>query len=142
MALYKNERVNRKLYCDKRLHMGILELTMILLLDPNGFTLEPLYTNQYPMRVLKINVPFILRLHLNHPANSNILGMIDNNYSSNNNSNNNNNNTNNNNNSNNNNTNNNRNNNINKSIRYSHSGTKIESPRRRSPPNKQIHCCY
>lgn len=37
--------------------------------------MEPLYTNQFPMRVLKFNVPYVLRLHLNHRANENILGM-------------------------------------------------------------------
>jgi hypothetical protein len=38
--------------------------------------LEELYTNQFPMRILKMNVLHVLRLHLNHPKNSENLGLL------------------------------------------------------------------
>ena len=72
--MYRSERLNRKLYHDVDLHVTFIELIVLLMIDINGFAMEPFYTNQFPMRVLKSNVPFVLRLHLNHPENDRILG--------------------------------------------------------------------
>eukprot|EP01125_Pyxidicula_operculata_P002656 TRINITY_DN124_c7_g1_i1.p1 TRINITY_DN124_c7_g1~~TRINITY_DN124_c7_g1_i1.p1 ORF type:complete len:2853 (+),score=800.21 TRINITY_DN124_c7_g1_i1:78-8636(+) len=76
LQMYLKERLNRKLYSDDKLHLEFLDLIFVLLLSPNGFTLEPLYTNQFPMRILKMNIPFVLRLHVNHPTNSSLLGRL------------------------------------------------------------------
>jgi hypothetical protein len=74
--LYQDERDNRKLYADEKLHLGFLELIFFLLIAPNGFTLDSLYTAQFPMNNLKMNVPFILWSHCSHPANTKTLGAL------------------------------------------------------------------
>jgi len=74
--LYQTKRHNKKMYKDDNLHVSILHFISISLLSVNGFTLEPLYTSQFPMRNLKMNIMFILRLHLNHPANERIIGRL------------------------------------------------------------------
>ena len=74
--MYRAERLNRKLYLDVDLHVTFIELITLLMIDINGYAMEPLYTNQFPMRVLKSNIPFVLRLHLNHPDNDRILGAL------------------------------------------------------------------
>lgn len=71
--LYKNERDNKKLYAHDKLHRNLVELILTLLLAPNGFTLELLYTDQFPVSNRKINFPFLLWMHLNHPSNLHII---------------------------------------------------------------------
>lgn len=34
-----------------------------------SYTLDPLYSDQFPMVAKKLNIPFILHLHINHPQN-------------------------------------------------------------------------
>jgi len=74
--LYNDARDNRKLYADAKLHLAMLELILSLLLAPNGYTLEQLYTHQFPLANLKLNVPYILWLHLNHAQNKSVLGAL------------------------------------------------------------------
>lgn len=74
--LYASERDNRKLYADDKLHEAILELIFFLLIAPNGFTLDSLYTHQYPISNVKMNVPFTMGLHLAHPMNKKVLGPL------------------------------------------------------------------
>eukprot|EP01132_Coremiostelium_polycephalum_P007428 gene7428-9130_t len=69
---YKIERNNRKLYHDKDLHISILKLIFSLLLNSNQ-TLEHLYSDQFPIVAKKLNVPFILQLHINHHDNEKII---------------------------------------------------------------------
>eukprot|EP01127_Copromyxa_protea_P023000 TRINITY_DN849_c0_g1_i6.p1 TRINITY_DN849_c0_g1~~TRINITY_DN849_c0_g1_i6.p1 ORF type:complete len:2785 (-),score=584.38 TRINITY_DN849_c0_g1_i6:43-8397(-) len=74
--LYASERHSRKVYANDKLHVAFLELILSLLLSPNGYRLEKHYTNQFPMRVLKMNVFHILMCHINHEMNANILGPL------------------------------------------------------------------
>jgi len=69
---YQIERNNRKLYHDTDLHIALLQLIFSLLLNSNQ-TLEHLYSDQFPIVAKKLNVPFILHMHINHPANEKII---------------------------------------------------------------------
>merc|ERR1712137_2201 len=69
---YRKERKERKLYASQKGHITALQLIFSLLLTPCG-TLEHLYTDQFPLDNKKLNIPFFLRYHLNHPDNSAIL---------------------------------------------------------------------
>ena len=53
----------------------MLCLICTLCLSPLG-TLEPLYSDQFPLNNKKLNIPFLLRYHLNHPANANIIPLL------------------------------------------------------------------
>lgn len=75
-AIYMNERSKRKFYGDTMLHARMVEFIIIMLIAENGCTLESRYTNQYPMRTLKMNILHILRIHLNHPSNEPILALV------------------------------------------------------------------
>lgn len=70
--LYLSERNERKIYMDKALHITFLQLIFSLLLTPMG-TLQPLYTDQFPVNNKKLNIPFLLHSHINHPANGPII---------------------------------------------------------------------
>eukprot|EP01088_Endostelium_zonatum_P014717 TRINITY_DN3332_c0_g1_i2.p1 TRINITY_DN3332_c0_g1~~TRINITY_DN3332_c0_g1_i2.p1 ORF type:complete len:1535 (-),score=318.61 TRINITY_DN3332_c0_g1_i2:98-4702(-) len=69
---YNREREERKLYHNRGLHVNVLLLIFSLLLRPNH-TLEPLYTDSYPLNNKKMNIPFYLSRHINHPANAPII---------------------------------------------------------------------
>jgi hypothetical protein len=69
---YSRERSEHKLYQDKEVHITLLQLILTLMLTPIG-TLEPLYSDQFPLNNKKHNVPFLLRMHLNHPLNRDII---------------------------------------------------------------------
>jgi len=69
---YSRERSEHKLYQDKEVHITLLQLILTLMLTPLG-TLEPLYSDQFPLNNKKHNVPFLLRMHLNHPLNRDII---------------------------------------------------------------------
>lgn len=74
--LYKNERDNKKIYSDPGLHRYMLELLILLMLSPDGNALDELYSSQYPVRDNKTNIPYILWMHLNHPANASIVAPL------------------------------------------------------------------
>eukprot|EP00211_Chloroparvula_japonica_P005059 CAMPEP_0119120296 /NCGR_PEP_ID=MMETSP1310-20130426/1392_1 /TAXON_ID=464262 /ORGANISM="Genus nov. species nov., Strain RCC2339" /LENGTH=826 /DNA_ID=CAMNT_0007109765 /DNA_START=33 /DNA_END=2513 /DNA_ORIENTATION=- len=69
---YLYARKQRKFYSSEKLHIAVLRLVLALLIRKNG-TLEENYIVQYPLTEKKINIPFILHQHINHPANSDIL---------------------------------------------------------------------
>ncbi|KYQ93892.1 putative protein kinase [Tieghemostelium lacteum] len=69
---YRIEKNNRKLYHDKDLHLTIIQLIFSLLLNSNH-TLEHLYSDQFPLVAKKLNVPFILHLHISYPENEKII---------------------------------------------------------------------
>lgn len=71
-ARYMQERATRKVYRDKELHLSVLQLIMSLFLAPSGL-LEPYYADQYPTNNKKLNIPYLLHLHINHPENSSII---------------------------------------------------------------------
>ena len=70
--LYSTERQNQKIYSSPNIQISILQLIISLMLSPSN-TLEPLYSDQFPLDNNKLNIPFLVRQHLNHPANSSIL---------------------------------------------------------------------
>ncbi|KAL6064721.1 NEK protein kinase [Balamuthia mandrillaris] len=70
--LYLREREDRKLYHDPDLHITALLLIFSLMLSPND-TLESLYNDQFPLNNKKLNIPFYLSMHINHPANAGII---------------------------------------------------------------------
>eukprot|EP01113_Clastostelium_recurvatum_P047394 TRINITY_DN8444_c0_g1_i1.p1 TRINITY_DN8444_c0_g1~~TRINITY_DN8444_c0_g1_i1.p1 ORF type:complete len:216 (-),score=52.68 TRINITY_DN8444_c0_g1_i1:189-743(-) len=72
---YINERESRKIYHSKGLHVAFLELVFSLLLTTNH-TLEPLYVDQFPLNNKKMNIPFILHLHVNHPSNEEVISEL------------------------------------------------------------------
>ncbi|KAF2073302.1 hypothetical protein CYY_005379 [Polysphondylium violaceum] len=69
---YQKERNQRKLYKDTDLHIAVLQLIFSLLLNSNQ-TLEHSYSDQFPIVAKKLNVPFILHMHINHPDNEKII---------------------------------------------------------------------
>eukprot|EP01087_Luapelamoeba_hula_P014048 TRINITY_DN4056_c1_g1_i1.p1 TRINITY_DN4056_c1_g1~~TRINITY_DN4056_c1_g1_i1.p1 ORF type:complete len:3194 (-),score=531.19 TRINITY_DN4056_c1_g1_i1:7-9588(-) len=70
--LYLEERNERKIYLSKQLHATILQLIFSLLLSSLGI-LEPKYTDQFPSNNKKLNIPYLLHIHINHPANSSLI---------------------------------------------------------------------
>lgn len=73
--IYQYERNERKIYSSKEVHTSILKLIFSLMLTQIG-TLETLYSDQYPLDNKKLNIPFLLRAHLNHPANRNMIPIL------------------------------------------------------------------
>jgi hypothetical protein len=65
---YEKRRGDSKLYASTDLHLSILTLLLDLMTTPIG-TLDALYVSQFPVQDKKLNIPFYLRLHLNHPSN-------------------------------------------------------------------------
>lgn len=65
---YERRRGDSKLYALTDLHLSILTLLLDLMINDIG-VLDPLYVSQFPVTDKKLNIPFYLRLHLNHPAN-------------------------------------------------------------------------
>ncbi|KAK3247711.1 hypothetical protein CYMTET_42796 [Cymbomonas tetramitiformis] len=70
---YHKGRRQRRLYQDKDLHLLVLEMVLSLMLAPSDGELEPLYCDQFPIEKRKHNIPFLLYLHVNHPANAGII---------------------------------------------------------------------
>ena len=73
--IYLKERKERKIYATKDIQITTIQLIFQLLLTPFG-TLEKLYTDQFPLNNKKLNIPFLLRYHLSHPENSNIIPQL------------------------------------------------------------------
>ena len=69
---YLSLRNDRKLYYNKDIHVQLLLLIFSLMLSPND-TLASLYCDQYPLVNKKLNIPYILHLHINHPKNGYIV---------------------------------------------------------------------
>ncbi|EER20318.1 hypothetical protein Pmar_PMAR010052 [Perkinsus marinus ATCC 50983] len=59
----------RRLYRSEELQEGILRLLLLLLLSATRGTLDCRYCDQFPALNRKVNVLFILGVHLSHPAN-------------------------------------------------------------------------
>ena len=70
--IYITQRNEHKIYSNLRVHVGILQLIFSLMLTQIG-TLENLYSDQFPLDNKKLNIPFLLRAHLSHPANRKII---------------------------------------------------------------------
>eukprot|EP00127_Corallochytrium_limacisporum_P003462 Clim_evm90s149 gene=Clim_evmTU90s149 len=68
-TLYLTERENRKLYSNEELQISMVVLTLALLVRQDE-TLDPNYSDTYPLEKQKPNAPFILYKHLNHPKNA------------------------------------------------------------------------
>ena len=73
--LYMKERNEHKIYSNADIHVLVLRLIFSLMLDPVG-TLDSLYCDQFPLDNKKLNIPFLLRFHLSHPANRHILPVL------------------------------------------------------------------
>jgi serine/threonine protein kinase len=73
---YFEQRQARPLYRNKELHIMVLELALHLILDPDGPLLDPQHTHQFPLEKHRPNIPFLLRTHMNHPANERVLPQL------------------------------------------------------------------
>ena len=65
-------RSEHKLYASASIHITLIELIFSLMITPLG-TLEHLYSDQFPLNAKKLNIPFLLRMHLNHPSNRSVI---------------------------------------------------------------------
>eukprot|EP01105_Mastigella_eilhardi_P019982 TRINITY_DN4728_c0_g1_i4.p1 TRINITY_DN4728_c0_g1~~TRINITY_DN4728_c0_g1_i4.p1 ORF type:complete len:1345 (-),score=379.66 TRINITY_DN4728_c0_g1_i4:118-4152(-) len=74
-AKYLARRENVKLYLDQNLHTTVLLVTCTLLLSNTG-TLDPTYSDQFPVANKKQNVPFLLALHVNNSNNCGIVPLL------------------------------------------------------------------
>jgi len=73
---YFQQRKARPLYRNKELHCMVLELALQLILDPEGPLLDAQHTHQFPLEKHRPNIPFLLRTHMNHPANERVLPQL------------------------------------------------------------------
>src|SRR3990167_1082659 len=73
--IYNEERSKRKLYSNTQIHISILQLIFSLMLTPCG-TLDSLYSEQFPTNAKKLNIPFLVRMHISHPANKKIMPLL------------------------------------------------------------------
>ena len=73
--LYNQERNNRKIYNTQNIHISIIKLLLTLMITTNE-TLEPLYSDRFPLDNKQLNIPFLLREHLSHNANQNIIPQL------------------------------------------------------------------
>jgi hypothetical protein len=69
---YLKARRARKLYCSPQLQSLSVTLIIALMIRKNG-TLEEKYVAQYAITEKKLNIPFILHKHINHPANMDVV---------------------------------------------------------------------
>ncbi|PRP83232.1 hypothetical protein PROFUN_09444 [Planoprotostelium fungivorum] len=74
-AFYLEERNKRKLYFHKEVHISILLLVFNLLFAANN-TLSSMYCDSYPLQNRKLNILFILHLHINHPMNEGVISEL------------------------------------------------------------------
>ena len=73
---YFEQRQTRPLYRNKDVHCMVLELALQLIIDADGPLLDPQHTHQFPLEKHRPNIPFLLRAHMNHPANENVLPQL------------------------------------------------------------------
>lgn len=66
---YLKERNNRLLYHDPELQVLLISLLMCLIITPSRGTLDELYCSSYPYVFNKMNILYLLHLHLNHRDN-------------------------------------------------------------------------
>ncbi|GAQ90638.1 hypothetical protein KFL_006660010, partial [Klebsormidium nitens] len=71
-AHYEARRAGRMLYREEGLHVAVLELILCMMTSAEG-DLEPLYSDNLPTANRRLNAPFFLFHHLNHPANAQAL---------------------------------------------------------------------
>eukprot|EP00727_Mastigamoeba_balamuthi_P012987 m51a1_g8310 putative protein kinase (2055) ;mRNA; f:75379-83383 len=71
-SVYMGMRESRKIYSDNSLHVKMLTFVIINILTHNG-TLDPRLNDQFPIQNKKLNIPFVLWLHLSHKANFSLL---------------------------------------------------------------------
>mmetsp|Transcript_18645 Transcript_18645/g.25756 ORF Transcript_18645/g.25756 Transcript_18645/m.25756 type:complete len:973 (+) Transcript_18645:2-2920(+) len=69
---YLQARRSRKVYSSPELQALAITLIVSLMIRSNG-TLEEKYTGQFPLTQGKLNIPFILHKHINHPANMDVV---------------------------------------------------------------------
>lgn len=72
---YLLERSKRVVYSNVPLHASVIELLLMLLVTKHG-TLEALYADVEPALNHRLNVLFLLQLHLNDPANEHMLPSV------------------------------------------------------------------
>jgi len=75
-ALYARERARRTLYLDIDLHVTLIQLILSLLVAPDWLSLEHVYCEPFPHAAKKLNVPYLLHLHINHPENSVLIPLL------------------------------------------------------------------
>jgi hypothetical protein len=73
---YFEQRHARALYRNTEVHCMVLELAILLLLDAEGPLLDRQHTLQFPLEKHRPNMPLLLRLHLNHAANEQVLPQL------------------------------------------------------------------
>jgi hypothetical protein len=69
---YQQARASHKIYCDKKLHLSVIKLVFSLFLARSGL-LHTYYADQYPLNNRKMNIPYLLFLHINHPENASLV---------------------------------------------------------------------
>ena len=88
--VYSNERKTRRLYCNERVHVTMLELLLALLVgadrktdedggvagDVGSLRSSPVHAAQLQLHNHKQNVTFFLRMHLNHASNASIIAPL------------------------------------------------------------------
>merc|ERR1712070_766929 len=67
--IYCSGREKRVIYLHDELHLLVIQTVLSLLLNPHENSLERLYYAEFPAESNKLNVPFLLSHHLNHPGN-------------------------------------------------------------------------
>jgi protein-tyrosine phosphatase len=72
---YMQERKDHKIYAHTDVQVTILQLIFSLMLTPWG-SLETRYSDQFPLDNKKLNIPFFLRTHINHPANQSMIPLL------------------------------------------------------------------
>ena len=71
-AFYFRERLDRLLYHNDDLHVLVVLFILESMLTESG-TLNALYMDQLPLEHNKLNIPYYLHAHLNHPANEHLI---------------------------------------------------------------------
>ena len=71
--VYAAEREKRPVYSNEDLHLLVLQLILSLLLNPHKNSVEKRYYPTEAEAGQKLNVPFVLQCHVNHPGNSKLV---------------------------------------------------------------------
>lgn len=76
---YFQQRLRRRLYADRALHLAMLRLLLRLMVDRNGMALSPRLCHRTPTSHLphQLNLPFIVHQHVNNPANRKALADLE-----------------------------------------------------------------
>jgi len=74
--IYLHEREKRLLYSCEELHILVIQMTLSLLLSPHESGVEKLYYAEFPAEAERLNIPWVLKEHLNHKGNTKLVPML------------------------------------------------------------------